>query len=75
MFPLAAVVAGSRDGEEAGDGTCCSWVNSSGLRGAKGAQIVLPSVKFVLKFGLEFAFGEQLKTQSLKLAFSKYSCL
>lgn len=35
----------------------------------------ITSVKFILKFGLEFAFGEQLKTQSLKLAFSKYSCL
>lgn len=67
--------AGSRDGEEAGDGTCCSWVNSSGLRWAKCARVVSPSVKFLLKFGLEFGFGELLKTQSLKLAFSKYCCL
>lgn len=69
------VVAGRNDGEEAGDGSCCSCVNSSSLRWAKGAQIASPSVKFILKFGLEFAFGEQLKTQPLKLAFSKYSCL
>ena len=61
--------------EEAGDGTCFSCVNSSGLRWAKCAQIVSLSIKFVLKFGLKFAFGEWLTTYSLKLAFSKYSCL
>lgn len=44
------------------------------LRWAKHGQTVSLGVKFILKFGLGFAFGEQLKTQSLKLAFSKYSC-
>jgi len=35
-----------------------------------GAQTALLSVKFILKFGLDFTFGEQLKIQTLKLVFS-----